>query len=253
MRQYRPRLRRPPIGERAAPGDIPPSERAGSRMGSAARIDFVASRPRLRKQPVALRPLVHQPGRADGARGGARRRVVDAQHGKLEVGERLACAQHVERRPISFSRASIRAIELLRREAEPAHRFAERLDERLGARRAGARRLGHRLAPPFAGGCAPASAPGSRGGCAPARGRRRDSASRSTALRLGREQGAEEAVAVGAAHLVEHVAMRGRRRAVGRSSADEPRSATVERSLYLALQMLRFGIRQSSQQDKGGT
>ena len=93
-----------------------------------------------------------------------------------------------------------------RRQAVTPHGFAERFDDRLRARLALARRLGHRLAPPFQ--------PDARqhrlaGHAAGARQLviERQNANKSAARGSGANSAREEAVAVGAAHRVEHVAV----------------------------------------------
>ena len=72
---------------------MPPSESAGSRIGSA-RIDLATARAsassasRSAPRPSASRAT---------ARAACGRGIVDAQHGELQVGQRMARAQHVER------------------------------------------------------------------------------------------------------------------------------------------------------------
>jgi len=60
--------------------------------------------------------------------------MVDAQHGELEVGQRMACAQHVERAFDLLLARIDQGHESIRRESVTAHRFAERFDDGLGAR-----------------------------------------------------------------------------------------------------------------------
>ncbi len=120
----------------------------------------------------------------------------------------MARAQHVERAFDLLLARIDQGHEPLRRQPVTAHRFAERFDDGLGARLGRARRLGHRLAPPFQ---ADARQHGlardqARAGKLVIEGQKRQQIG---PRRLGCEQGAQEAVAVGAPHRVEHIKVRG--------------------------------------------
>jgi hypothetical protein len=140
--------------------------------------------------------------------------MVEAQHGELEVGQRMARAQHVERAFDLLLARVDQGHESLERESVATHRFAERFDDGLRARLGRARRLGHRLAPPLQTnerqhGLACDRA---RAGELVVEGEQRQQV---RTRRLGREQRGQEAVAIGCAHEIEHKTMRSLGRAVG--------------------------------------
>ena len=229
---------RPPIGERLPPGARwPSSDRAGSRIGSAA-----GSTSRRRARASASSASRSGPSPISQAAATARAASrVGASSTPSTASCRSASAwparSDIERAFDLLLARVDQGDEALRREPMAPHGFAEQFDDRLCARLARARRLGHRLAPPFepdarqhrlARDGAGARKLMIEGQQAPADRER---------CGLGREQRAEEAVAVGRAHLVEHIAVRCCRRAVGaRSSGDKVRCATVERRASASLQ-----------------
>ncbi len=138
----------------------------------------------------------------------AARGVVHLEDAELQVGQRPASAHDVER-PLDLLLARVdQRHQCIVGEAVPPRRFAQRLDDRLGTRRAGPRRLDRRLAPPgqtnapeqrFA-----RDDPGARQ--LMVEGQQRQQAA---PRRLGREQGSEKTVAVGFAYRIEREAVRG--------------------------------------------